>query len=343
MKKINKKNRFILIQLPICIFLILLIFEILAYLLSDFRAIRHGLDRKVSYIENDNNNSFNDILLFGDSVTKDIVDEYNIYREKYGIVNMTTNRASGFIGAFLLYKKYTKKNKPPKYVVVSSTPHFITFFPEHKTKELYLTSVFNSKDEINFISKYYDKKEYSFFQNLKHKIKSTDLSILNIENNIIYPLVNISALVDTSDSLSIGKKIITEVKSSNKNSIKNYNKVISNNNTKYSPIIISSFNEKLIEDFFRKLKDDEVKLFISWAPIKENYFRYISSNNQLNMLENILKKKAMEINLDISFHNFSYPKPFPNQAFRDEDHLKLGYWRNYYAFLLRNYIENKVF
>ena len=51
----------------------------------------------------------------------------------------------------------------------------------------------------------------------------------------------------------------------------------------------------------------------------------------------------MEINLDISFHNFSYPKPFPNQAFRDEDHLKLGYWRNYYAFLLRNYIENKVF
>ena len=35
------------------------------------------------------------------------------------------------------------------------------------------------------------------------------------------------------------------------------------------------------------------------------------------MLENILKK-AMKINLDISFHNFSYPKPFPNQAFRDE-------------------------
>ena len=57
----------------------------------------------------------------------------------------------------------------------------------------------------------------------------------------------------------------------------------------------------------------------------------------------ILKKKAMEINLDITFHDFSYPKPFPNQSFRDEDHLKLGYWRNYYAFLLRNYIENKVF
>ena len=346
MKKVNKKNRFLLIQLPICIFLILLFLEILAYLLSDYRAIRHGLDRKVSYIENTNNNSFNDILLFGDSVTKDIADEYNIFRKKYGIVNMTTNRASGFIGAFLLYKKYIKKNKPPKNLVVSSTPHFITFFPEYKTKELYLTSVFNSKDEIKFINKYYDKKEYSFFYNLKYKIKTLNLSILNIENNIIYPLINILALEDTYDSLSIGKKSITEVKSSNKNSEKYNNKVISNNsnnNVKYSPIIITSFNEKLIEDFFKKLKDDEVKLFISWAPIKEDYFQYLLSNNQLNMLESILKRKAKEIDLDISFHNFSHPKPFPNRAFRDEDHLKLGYWRNYYAFLLRNYIENKVF
>ena len=61
------------------------------------------------------------------------------------------------------------------------------------------------------------------------------------------------------------------------------------------------------------------------------------------MLENILKKKATEVNLNISFHNFSYPEPFPNQAFRDKNHLKLGYWRNHYAFLLRNYLENKVF
>ena len=180
MKKINKKNRFLIIQLPICIFLILLIVEILAYLLSDFRAIRHGLDRKVSYIEKFNDDSFKEILLFGDSVTKDIVDEYKIYSKNNSIVNMTTNRANGFIGAYLLYKKYIKKNKPPKYVVVSSTPHYITFFPEHRTKELYLTSVFSSKDELNLIAKYYDQKEYTFFQNLKNKIKSIDLSILNM-------------------------------------------------------------------------------------------------------------------------------------------------------------------
>ena len=69
------------------------------------------------------------------------------------------------------------------------------------------------------------KREYSFYQKLKHKIKFLDLSILNIENNIIYPLINILDLVDISNSLSIGKKNITEVKSSNKNSIKKNNKV----------------------------------------------------------------------------------------------------------------------
>ena len=51
MKKINKKNRFILIQLPICIFLILLIFEILAYLLSDFRAISMALIEKSAILK----------------------------------------------------------------------------------------------------------------------------------------------------------------------------------------------------------------------------------------------------------------------------------------------------
>ncbi|MDA9708082.1 hypothetical protein N9V56_01380 [Alphaproteobacteria bacterium] len=342
MKRINKKNKFILIQLPICILLILLILEILAYLLSDYRAIRHSLDRKVNYIENYNINVRNDILLFGDSITKDIADDYNIYRKKYNIANMTTNRASGLVGVFLLYKKYIEKNKPPKYLVVSCTPRFITFFPEYKIKKLYLTSVFNSKDEINFITSYYDRKEYSFYQNLKHKIKALDLSILNIENNIIYPLVNSLGFINTFDSLSIGKKSITEVKRSDLNPIKNHNK-LKDKKYKNSSIIITPYNEKLIEDFFKRLKYDEVKLFISWAPIQEDYFYYLSSNNQLNKLENMLKKKATEINLDISFHNFSYPKPFPKQAFRDEDHLKLGYWRNYYAFLLRNYIENKVF
>ena len=343
MQKIKNKNKFLLIQIPICIFLILLTIEILAYLLSDYRAIRHGLDRKISYLESYNNYSSNDILLFGDSVTKDIVDEYNIYRKKNGIANMTTNRASGFIGAFLLYEKYVKKNKPPKYVVISSTPLFITFFPELKTKELYLTSVFNSKDETNLITKYYEKKEFSFFQHLKNNLKSLDLSILNIENNIIYPFIYVLGLVDTLDALSIGTKSIKDKNITSKN-IKKDNSINSNSNVKkYSHIKITAFNERLIEDFFKRLKDDRVKLFISWAPIQEDYFYFLTKNNQLNKLENLLKKKADEINLNISFHNFSYPNVFPNESFRDADHLKLGYWRNYYAILLRDYLENKIF
>lgn len=342
MKKVNKKNRFLLIQLPICIFFILLITEIFAYLFSDYRAIRHGLDRKVSFIENNNNKNYNEILIFGDSVTKDIVDEYNIYRKNKGIANMTTNMASGFIGAFLLYKNYVKNNKPPKYLVVSSTPHFITFLPESKTKKLYLTSVFNSKNEINFINRYYEKEEFSFFQSLKYKIKDLNLTFLNIEYYIVYPFIHAIGLVDKFDALSIGKKTIIDINLSTESSKKSQNVSI-NNKTKHAPLKINSYNEKLIEDFFKKLKKDQVKIFICWAPIKESYFANLLENKQLNMLENILITKAKEVNLDISFHNFSYPKPFPNQAFRDLDHLKLGYWRDYYAFSLRDYMENRVF
>ena len=66
-------------------------------------------------------------------------------------------------------------------------------------------------------------------------------------------------------------------------------------------------------------------------------------SNKLKKLENYLKRKAEENHLDIYFNNFSYPNTFPNEAFLDAYHLKIGYWRNYYAYLLSEYIENRIF
>lgn len=340
-----KKNEFILIKLPICILLLLFLIESFAFFLSDYRAVRHGLDRKISYIENNNNKIYSEILLFGDSVTKDIADEFSIYKDKKNIVNLTTNRASGLLGAILLYDRYVKKNHTPKYLVISSTPPFITFLPYLKTKELYLTSVFNSKAETKLISQYYETEKLNYFKKIKYDIETLNLSILNIENNIIYPLINALGIVNPVDALSIGHKGITDLNKidlqATKKNIKINNFV--NNNAKFTPIEITYYNEKLIDDFFKRLKNDGVKLFICWAPIKVSNFHYLKKNKQLDMLENLLREKAKKVNLGISFYNFSYPKPFPDHAFRDEDHLKLGHWRNYYALLLRNYLENKVF
>ena len=50
-KEIKYKIYFLLIKLPICILSLIILFEILAYLLSDYRAIRHGLDKKVRAIQ----------------------------------------------------------------------------------------------------------------------------------------------------------------------------------------------------------------------------------------------------------------------------------------------------
>ena len=86
--------------------------ELLAFLLSNHRAIRHGLDKKVAKIEYNNQKEFHKVILFGDSVTKDIADEFNFSSKENNLINLTTNRASGLIGSYMLYKKYTVNNTP---------------------------------------------------------------------------------------------------------------------------------------------------------------------------------------------------------------------------------------
>ena len=75
-KKYNLNN-FLLVKVPLSILILVVIIELFALLLSDYRAIRHGLDRKVAKIEYKNKNKQHEIILFGDSVTKDLADEFN--------------------------------------------------------------------------------------------------------------------------------------------------------------------------------------------------------------------------------------------------------------------------
>ena len=50
-KSKNYFNNFLLFKLPISIVVMVLLVEILSLIFSDYRSIRHGLDRKVTNLE----------------------------------------------------------------------------------------------------------------------------------------------------------------------------------------------------------------------------------------------------------------------------------------------------
>ncbi len=339
--KKNSSFAFLFIKLPISLILIILLFEFIAILLSDYRAIRHGLDRKVSNIENNITQYSSSTLLFGDSITKDIVDDFDISSSCCNLVNLTTNRASGFLGAYLLYKRYKKNNKVPKSLIIISTPKFLSFFPEGKTKELYLTSVFNSSEEKEIIDSFYSNSEKTKigFTPLSWVKKKYEMTIFNLEDKIIYPLVNSLGFVNIRTALSHGEKTIPPLNIISKmknNTLHKNDKKLNNVN---SNLAITQKMDKLIEEFFTLLQNDNVNIFIAWAPLKSSYYTHIKTNNELPKLEEYLLKKAKNTNLNINLYDFSDKNNFLDNSFRDQDHLKIGYWKTYYAYLLKNFIS----
>ena len=337
----NKAHKFLLFKVPLSLIFIILLFELIAFFLSDYKAVRHGLDRKVSNLNSKIGSYNSNMLLFGDSVTKDIVDDFNISSDCCNVLNLTTNRASGLLGAYLLYKKYRKKNKAPKYIVISSTPKFLSFFPEAKTKKLYLTSVFNTKEENKIISSYYESssnKQSSYYPLswIKNKYQ---LTIFNLEYKVIYPFINALGLINTKKALSTGTKNIPPI-----NIINKMNNVLNNSDKKLNSVnndlLINNQMNKLIEDFFTLLQNDNASIFIAWAPLRKDYYDSITTNYKLINLEKYLLTKSKETNVSLHLHDFSSKSIFPNNAFRDQDHLKEGYWKTYYAYLLNKYVKS---
>ena len=100
----NKKknlNNFLFLKIPISILSIIIIFEFFAFLLSDYRAIRHSLDKKVAKIEKNNEEIYRNIILFGDSVTQDISDEFDFSNNEKKSSKL--NYKSGKWSYWLLY------------------------------------------------------------------------------------------------------------------------------------------------------------------------------------------------------------------------------------------------
>jgi hypothetical protein len=107
-------------------------------------AFRHNVDLyanfppKTSDIDTD--------IVLGDSVVNQVFESFNI---RSGIVDLTTNQATGLSGNYFLLKRFLRENAAPKRIWLSFTP---TVFAKDMSDDLsytYFFSVFNRPEEIN--------------------------------------------------------------------------------------------------------------------------------------------------------------------------------------------------
>lgn len=135
---------FLAVRLPLACLALAVVLEAGAWALRDTPPRRHDLDRLVLAIESVSLSA--DTVLLGDSVTQDVARTYRLLPSGR-LANLTTNQASGLLGAYLLLARYMERNPAPRHVVVAATPEFFAYDPEGRAAETYLTSVFRRPAE----------------------------------------------------------------------------------------------------------------------------------------------------------------------------------------------------
>ncbi|MEC8172333.1 MAG: hypothetical protein VX090_03050, partial [Pseudomonadota bacterium] len=142
-------RHFFLFKLPLSVLLLLGLAEVVALALSTTPQLRHPLDRLVASLPFETRDA--EIVLFGDSVTQDVANQYEL-AEEGRLADLTTNKASAAMGIYLLLRRHLEHNGPPRHIVFAGTPEMLAYTPRESTSELYLASVFTKSDEQEILA-----------------------------------------------------------------------------------------------------------------------------------------------------------------------------------------------
>jgi len=262
-------------------------------------------------------------LIFGDSITYDTLKYYLIENEE-NVLNFTVNAASGFLGNYLIFKRYLDKNIAPKKILVISTPEFLNYLPNkiENTEEIYLKSVFQKDYEKKYISK------------IGYETDDSKFKFINFQNSVIDPII---ALIKRP-IINNKKKTISPflIKSLEKEKITI--DIVKDFEDRSNALTLSSNNKVLSEKSFQIMEDFckltsalNVNLYFIFAPIPEKiYNKWINSRIIENLKDQILSLNNTSCQ-NISVIDINSYHIYPNYAFRDSDHLKTPGWTAEFA------------
>jgi len=315
-------RQFLLVLFPVTFFSIALAAEGIGYLLKDVPLRRHDLDRLVVAL--DRAEPLNaPIAIFGDSITQDVLKQYQLVSSDK-MVNLTTNRASGVVGALFLLRRYLENNVMPKHIVIASTPEYFSYTPEGKAAEIYLTSVFQHDDEVAWLT--------DNMPSLNSE-KQYEPVVMNLEGRIGYKLLALLAPSASSfiEGEPLPKKLPpVEHSSSSERVLKDISSRIR------TSLSLSSDVEKVLVKMCRLVPDATFHFFVAPMPLSVHGAKVKSGEIKtlISMLESSVGEECGSVYVDLNRND-----TFPDHAMRDADHLKRPGWTAVYAKLLKDELE----
>ena len=316
---------FLTIKIPTAIVLLTLLIETLAYFLSETPKIRHPLDRLVATMAQLPGNS--KTVLFGDSITQDIGWLYEISPQD-PIANLTTNQASGLIGSALLLKRYLNIHNPPTRIVIAASPEFFSYSPSVQAAKIYLRSVFEKEQELNELE--------AAGIDISKPVWTP--SILRFENAIVDRAAGLLfSGTKKPQKVSIAEELPPKP-SGHKDTEATPSQIKVRNGAKLK---LSKSAKYAVRKLCQLSQKHKFEVIFVWAPVPNSVLiawsksdNFISLNSELNaeLSKYCYKSNILDVNSE---------KIFPDNSFRDADHLKRPYWTLVYAFYLKKMLFEK--
>jgi hypothetical protein len=319
----NHWKRFLIYRLPMAIFALVVIVEIIATLLSDTPQLRHPLDRLILSMTSIENGG--DVVLIGDSVTQDVAGQYALAPGNR-IVNLTTNQASGMTGAYLLLRRHMEINHPPRHIVIAATPEFFGYSPTPQTARIYLSSVFTTPEEQRYL------RTIGLASPQKKIWKP---AILEIEDRIFNRVTNLLFQSFASNNISYLSPPSEAPLEAPGGNAASHAAMVSRLS---SPLNISKSARRAIEGICALSRLHNFKLHIITAPTPKSVHLEWESDSRVSKFRNLIGKIAGPTCQNATITDINEIARFPDHAFRDSDHLRRPGWATLYARVLRDFI-----
>jgi len=316
-------RRFLLIHLPLALVFLAFAAELAALALNDVPLRRHDLDRTLAFL--DKGGMTAPVALVGDSVTQDVLKNYRVAPSDK-VANLTTNQASGVVGAYFLLRRYLETNGPIRHLVIASTPEFFGYAPDRATSKVYLDSVFRRGDEIDWMARHLPNSGAT----------SWEPAVFNLENRIGYPLL--ALLAPTVNTLPVGPEtpqpgikvepppipasVLREIRGRGEN------------NLSIVPSVVAA-----LDGLCALAEENRFTIHILHAPVPETTLNIWRARKTLDDFHIRLGDAFPPSCQSVSMDDFFTMGSVPDYAMRNSDHLRRPGWTNRYALKLEAYLQ----
>ena len=316
-------RKFFLFKLPGTLAIILILIEALAFVLEEVRPNRHDLDRLAIVADHSNETIHSEIIVFGDSVTQDVLKTFKIGVEGQ-VANLTTNKASGIIGSYLLLNRYLQNQPTPKTVVFAATPEFFAFSPDGGVAELYLRSVFHHEKEQEYIDGY-----------LGEQRSSSSISLVHLEGRIGTKIS--SVLSPTPVKFPMGHRVPDTTSLATDANVKAH--VLDDILIRAElPIDIPAKNSDVFSEICTLAKKNKFNIHIVFAPVPISLFDAWKKNgifaSFLTQLRYLLNQGCQDVAVSLD----TTLTVVPDHMMRDADHLIRHAGTSFFANKLNEFV-----